>query len=127
MSSLFSTAPEPATAPGRLRGRSASAGLRVSPLCLGAMSLGQAWGGFLGSVDKEKSFALLDAFVEAGGNFIATATAYQDEESEPWIGERMAERGNRDQVVIATKYTGDYRSHALGRGKTPTHGGSHRR
>jgi len=127
MSSMFSTAPEPATELGRLRVLSASAGIRVSPLCLGAMSLGQAWGGFLGSVDKEKSFALLDAFVEAGGNFIDTANAYQDEESETWIGEWMAERGNRDQVVIATKYTGDYRSHALGRGKTPNHGGNHRR
>lgn len=48
-------------------------GLRVSPLALGAMSIGQAWKGDLGSMTKEESFKLLDAYVERGGNFIDTA------------------------------------------------------
>lgn len=58
-----------------------------------------------GSMNKEKSFELLDAFVEAGGNFIDTANAYQSEESEEYIGEWMARRKIRDRMVIATKYS----------------------
>jgi hypothetical protein len=37
------------------------------------MSIGQAWEGIMGSMDKEQSFKLMDAFVEAGGNFIDSA------------------------------------------------------
>jgi aryl-alcohol dehydrogenase-like predicted oxidoreductase len=59
----------------------------------------------VGTMDKESSFKLLDAFVEAGGNFIDTANNYQDEESEQFIGEWMAERKNRDRIVLATKFT----------------------
>jgi aryl-alcohol dehydrogenase-like predicted oxidoreductase len=50
--------------------------VHVSPLCLGGMSLGtkDAWAaGGWGHITKEKSFELLDAFYEAGGNFIDTA------------------------------------------------------
>ena len=57
----------------------------------------------MGSMSKENSFKLLDAFADAGGNFIDTANNYQDEQSEKWIGEWMAERKNRDLMVIATK------------------------
>lgn len=103
--SLFEPAPEPATELGRLRILSSTAGVRVSPLQLGAMSIGDAWSSFMGSMDKKQSFALLDAFVEAGGNFIDTANNYQNEQSEQWLGEWMKERGNRDQMVIATKFT----------------------
>jgi aryl-alcohol dehydrogenase-like predicted oxidoreductase len=84
-------------------------GLRVSPLCLGAMSIGSAWTDWLGSINKEESFKLLDAFYEAGGNFIDTANNYQDEQSEAWIGEWAEARGIRDQLVIATKFTTNYR------------------
>jgi aryl-alcohol dehydrogenase-like predicted oxidoreductase len=49
---------------------SPNAGVRVSPLCLGAMSLGTAWGDRLGSVPKDEAFALLDYFYDQGGNFI---------------------------------------------------------
>jgi aryl-alcohol dehydrogenase-like predicted oxidoreductase len=63
-----------------------------------------------GSMNKEKSFEVVDAFVEAGRNFIDTANNYQEEESETWLGEWMTARGNRDQLVIATKYMADYRS-----------------
>jgi aryl-alcohol dehydrogenase-like predicted oxidoreductase len=55
-------------------------------------------------MSKENSFKLLDAFYEAGGNFIDTANNYQDEQSEKWIGEWMATKKNRDMMVIATKY-----------------------
>jgi aryl-alcohol dehydrogenase-like predicted oxidoreductase len=55
-------------------------------------------------MSKENSFKLLDAFYEAGGNFIDTSNNYQDEQSEKWIGEWMATKKNRDMMVIATKY-----------------------
>jgi hypothetical protein len=70
--SLFEPAPEPPTSLGRYRVLSKTAGIRVSPLQLGAMSLGEAWKGMLGSMDKKGTFELLDAFVAAGGNFIDT-------------------------------------------------------
>jgi aryl-alcohol dehydrogenase-like predicted oxidoreductase len=70
--SLFQPAPEPPTSLGRYRVLSKTAGIRVSPLQLGAMSLGEAWKDLLGSMDKKTTFELLDAFVEAGGNFIDT-------------------------------------------------------
>ncbi|THZ11274.1 putative aryl-alcohol dehydrogenase Aad14 [Aureobasidium pullulans] len=125
--SLFEPAPEPATELGRLRILSSTAGVRVSPLQLGAMSIGDAWSSFMGSMDKKQSFALLDVFVEAGGNFIDTANNYQNEQSEQWLGEWMKERGNRDQMVIATKFTTDYKGYALGKGKAANHCGNHKR
>ncbi|KAI9150636.1 putative aryl-alcohol dehydrogenase AAD14 [Paramyrothecium foliicola] len=127
MSAMHPTAPPPATELGRLRVLSSTAGIRVSPLQLGAMSLGNAWSRGLGDVTKDGAFKLLDAFVAAGGNFIDTANNYQNEDSETWIGEWMAERNNRDQLVVATKFTMDYRGYALGAGKAPNHQGNHRR
>lgn len=127
MAHLWTPAPEPATELGRYRVLSSTAGIRVSPLQLGAMSIGNAWADSMGSMSKEESFKLLDAFYEAGGNFIDTANNYQDEQSETWIGEWMTERKNRDQLVIATKFTTDFRSYKLGKGKAPNHCGNHRR
>lgn len=127
MAHLWTPAPEPATELGRYRILSSNAGIRVSPLQLGAMSIGNAWADSMGSMSKEESFKLLDAFYEAGGNFIDTANNYQDEQSETWIGEWMAQRKNRDQLVIATKFTTDFRSYELGKGKAPNHCGNHRR
>ncbi|KAJ6113268.1 Aryl-alcohol dehydrogenase (AAD) [Penicillium sp. IBT 18751x] len=127
MEKLFKPAPEPATPLGRYRILSSTAGVRVSPLQLGGMSIGDKWNQFMGSMDKEQSFKLLDAFVEAGGNFIDTANNYQYEQSEAWIGEWMAARKNRDQMIIATKFTTDYRTHELGKGKAPNACGNHKR
>ncbi|GAB5594029.1 Putative aryl-alcohol dehydrogenase aad14 [Umbelopsis nana] len=127
MSEIFKPAPEPHTELGRYRILSSTAGIRVSPLQLGAMSIGDAWSSFMGSMDKASSFKLLDAFFEAGGNFIDTANNYQSEQSETWLGEWMAERKIRDQLVIATKFTTDYKSHELGKGKTPNSCGNHKR
>lgn len=62
----------------------------------------------LGECTKETCFEMLDYFFEMGGNFIDTANNYQSEESETWIGEWMASRKNRDQIVLATKFTTAY-------------------
>ncbi|ONI86979.1 alcohol dehydrogenase [Actinosynnema sp. ALI-1.44] len=87
----------------------ASTDILVSPLCLGGNVFG--W-----TADKEQSFAVLDAFVAAGGNFVDTSDSYMNYfpeqgnvpgQSETIIGEWLAARGNRDDVVIATK-VGDH-------------------
>ena len=68
--------PPPKTELGRYRLLSPRAGVHVSPIQLGAMSIGDKWEdlGF-GSMTKESSFALLDAYFDNGGNFIDTANA----------------------------------------------------
>lgn len=76
--------------------------LNASALCLGTALFGSA-------ISREDSFALLDAFLEAGGNFLDTARIYADwlpgekSISEKTIGLWMRERGNRDRVIVATK------------------------
>jgi aryl-alcohol dehydrogenase-like predicted oxidoreductase len=127
MADFFDLAPQPKTELGRYRILSPNAGLRVSPFALGAMSIGSAWSETMGAMDKDQSFKLLDAFVDAGGNFIDTACNYQNEESERWIGEWMKERNNRDLIVIATKFTTDYRSWEIGKGKSVNYQGNHRK
>ncbi|KAH9928004.1 Aldo/keto reductase [Epithele typhae] len=110
MSKFWAPAPAPPTRLGNYRQLSPLAGIHVSPLCLGAMSIGDKWEKFaFGAMDKASSFKLLDAFYDRGGNFIDTANAYQDESSEEFIGEWMEQRGIRDQMVIATKYTTNYK------------------
>ena len=72
--SLWTPPPEPATPLGRYRVLSPLAGIRVSPLQLGGGSIGDGWNKFgMGAMDKETSFKLLDAYYQAGGNFIDTA------------------------------------------------------
>jgi aryl-alcohol dehydrogenase-like predicted oxidoreductase len=76
--------------------------LDVFQLCLGGNVFG--W-----SIEEQRSFEVLDAYVAAGGNFIDTADSYGRRgpggagESERIIGRWMAARGNREQLVIATK------------------------
>lgn len=82
----------------QLLGRS---GLKVSPLCLGTMGFGQEWGW---GADEVSSFAILDAFANAGGNFIDTANRYTEGSSEAIIGKYM-QAHDRDFFVLATKYT----------------------
>ncbi|KAH9891593.1 aryl-alcohol dehydrogenase [Cubamyces lactineus] len=109
--SFFQPPPPPSTKLGRHRQLSSLAGIHVSPLCLGGMSIGDQWDKFgFGAMNKESSFKLLDAFYEAGGNFIDTANNYQNESSEKIIGEWMEQRGIRDQMIIATKYTTMYKT-----------------
>ena len=102
MSEFGKPAPAPKTALGMHRVLSSTAGIHVSPLMLGGMSIGSAWE-FMGPMNKSQAFELLDAFAEAGGNLVDTANCYHDDESEIWIGEWMQERNNRDQMLIATK------------------------
>lgn len=80
--------------------------LQVSPLCLGTMHFG--W-----TADEGAAFAVMDAFVEAGGNFLDTADVYSrwvpgnpGGVSEEIIGRWMKARGNRDRLVIGTKVRG---------------------
>lgn len=77
-------------------------GLRVSPMCLGTMTFGDDWG--WGSSVQE-SEAILDRYLERGGNFIDTANAYTRGHSEVIIGDYLARTpGRRDRVVVATKF-----------------------
>lgn len=77
-------------------------GLKVSPLCLGAMTFGTEWG--LGN-NEEDSHAILRRYLEAGGNFIDTANIYNFGTSEKMLGKFLKEDGLRDRVVVATKFT----------------------
>ncbi len=77
--------------------------LSVSPVALGGNVFG--W-----TADRDESFAILDAYVEAGGNFIDTADVYSawipgnsGAESETIIGEWLRSRGRPEDLVIATK------------------------
>ncbi len=79
-----------------------ASGLRVSELCLGAMTFGEAWGT---GASKAESRAMFEAYAEAGGNFIDTANFYTKGESETFIGEFI--QGERERWVIATKYSLD--------------------
>ncbi|KAH6716978.1 NADP-dependent oxidoreductase domain-containing protein [Leptodontidium sp. MPI-SDFR-AT-0119] len=106
----FTPAAVPKSILGYHRILSPTAGVRVSPLCLGAMNFGDAWKQAMGECSKETTFEILDYFFEQGGNFIDTANAYQGGESEQWIGEWMATRENREQIILATKYTTLYTS-----------------
>ena len=82
-----------------------NAAVRVSPLCLGAMTFGESAQDKYGEITRSTAFEMLDTFFEAGGNFIDTAQTYQNGESEQWLGEWMSARDNRDEIVLATKYT----------------------
>jgi aryl-alcohol dehydrogenase-like predicted oxidoreductase len=77
-------------------------GLRVSRLALGTMTFGTEWGW---GAEKETARAMVDAYVEAGGNFFDTADLYTGGTAETWLGEFVAERGLRNKAVIATKFT----------------------
>ncbi len=85
------------------RRRLGTTGLLVHPLCLGGNVFG--W-----TADRDASFAVLDAYLEAGGNFVDTADVYSSwvdghpgGESERILGEWLAARGAREEMVVATK------------------------
>ncbi|MEM9166829.1 MAG: aldo/keto reductase [Planctomycetota bacterium] len=80
-------------------------GLRVSPLCLGTMTFGEEWG--WGST-PEDSKAIIDAYIDRGGNFLDTANMYTKGHSEAIIGEHIGlDSFKRDRLVLATKCTGN--------------------
>ena len=81
----------------RLLGRT---GMRVSPLCLGAMMFGA-----FGNPDHDESIRIIHRALDAGVNFVDTADVYSAGESEQIVGKALA-GGRRDQVVLATKCHG---------------------
>src|SRR3954454_9169627 len=89
-------------------------GVKVSPLCLGAMMFG-SWG----NPDHEDSIRIIHAALDAGINFVDTADVYGRGESEEIVGKALA-GGRRDDVVLATKVHGP-------RGDDPTELGTSRR
>lgn len=72
---VFPTPPAPRSKLGVYRQLSTLAGVRVSPLCLGGLGIGDSslYTYNIGSITKESSFKLLDAYFDLGGNFIDTA------------------------------------------------------
>jgi aryl-alcohol dehydrogenase-like predicted oxidoreductase len=95
----------------RILGRT---GVKVSPLCLGAMMFG-AWG----NEDHDDSIRIIHRALDAGINFIDTADVYSRGESEEIVGKALA-GGRRDNVVLATKFYG-------GMGDDPNERGGSRR
>ncbi len=101
----------------KLLGRS---GLRVSELCLGCATFGTNWG-TIGS-DRDESRRILDAFADAGGNYVDTSNRYQEGQSEEFLGEFL--EGRRDRFVIGSKYSlGD----GFTAGDDPNACGNHRK
>jgi len=90
-----------------------STGIKVSPLCLGAMMFGG-----MGNPDHDDCIAVIHRALEAGINFIDTADVYSRGESEEIVGKAL--KGRRDDVVLATKFHG-------GMGSDPNQQGNSRR
>ncbi|MHB8375595.1 MAG: aldo/keto reductase, partial [Dehalococcoidia bacterium] len=95
--------------------------LGVSELCLGTMQFG--W-----TTDEHSAFQVLDAYVAAGGNFIDTADIYsrwspgnEGGVAEEIVGRWMKQRGNRAQLVVATKVRGEMWKGADGDGLSRAH------
>lgn len=78
----------------KLLGRS---GLRVSELCLGALTFGTERS--YAATDKEECRRIFNTFAEAGGNFVDTADHYLEGTSEKWLGELLA--SDRQHFVVA--------------------------
>jgi aryl-alcohol dehydrogenase-like predicted oxidoreductase len=97
----------------KLLGRS---GLRVSEFCLGTMTFGEDWGW---GAPRDECARIVDAFAEAGGNFIDTAHFYTNGTSERIVGELVA--SDREHWVLATKYGLSTRP------DDPNAGGAHRK
>src|SRR5438309_720113 len=92
----------------------ANTGVKVSPLCLGAMMFG-AWG----ETDHDEAIRIIHRALDAGINFIDTADVYSRGESEEIVGKALA-GGRRESVVLATKFHGTM-------GDDPNQGGNSRR
>ena len=91
-------------------------GLRVSEICLGAMTFGEEWGW---GADKPECFKMMELFAKQGGNFIDTANKYTNGTSEKITGEFIA--SDREHFVLATKYSLSMRA------EDPNFCGNHRK
>lgn len=101
-----------------LLGRS---GLKVSPLCLGTMTFGTEWGW---GAAEDTARQIFNGYLESGGNFIDTANGYTGGTSETLLGKFIRERGDRDKIVLATKFTfamGQGDANAGGNGRKTIH------
>jgi aryl-alcohol dehydrogenase-like predicted oxidoreductase len=77
-------------------------GLQVSELALGTARFGAERDDGTEEIDRERAHELLDAYAEAGGNFIDTADVYGDGRAEAYVGEWLADR-DREEFVVASK------------------------
>jgi len=92
-----------------------ASGLRVSELCLGAMTFGtEGWG-----CDQATALQMIDRFLDTGGNFVDTADAYAEGRSEEICGKAM--RNRRSKFVLATKATMPVGTGANDRGASRKH------
>ena len=89
-------------------------GLKVSPLCLGAMMFGRR-----GNADHADCVRIIHRALDAGINFVDTANVYSNGESEEIVGQAL--RGHRDQVVLATKVHGEMGPGPNDRGNSRVH------
>ena len=89
-------------------------GLKVSPLCLGAMMFGRR-----GNADHAACLRIIHRALDAGINFVDTANVYSNGESEQIVGEAL--RGRRDRVVLATKVHGEMGPGPNDRGNSRAH------
>ena len=89
-------------------------GVKVSPLCLGAMNFG-------GPTAEDESFQIINCALDGGINFIDTANVYNAGESERIVGKALKENGKRDQVVLATKVHGEAGTGPNDRGNSRYH------
>ncbi|MFZ3386249.1 MAG: aldo/keto reductase [Candidatus Hydromicrobium sp.] len=71
-------------------------GLKVSELCIGTQTFG--WG-----TDEATAHTMCDRFVEAGGNFFDTSNVYNEGKAEVILGHWLKRKGNRSQMIVATK------------------------
>jgi aryl-alcohol dehydrogenase-like predicted oxidoreductase len=94
-------------------------GLCVSPFCLGAMTFGEEWGF---GADAAQSIAMLDHYMDRGGNFIDTANIYSGGHSEQILGDHLGrDPAKRQRAVIATKFGGNMQP------RDPNGGGARRK
>eukprot|EP00834_Sanchytrium_tribonematis_P006729 NODE_525_length_6489_cov_0.356338.p2 type:complete len:362 gc:universal NODE_525_length_6489_cov_0.356338:3240-2155(-) len=93
--------------------------LRVSPICLGTMNMSINNTQVPWFKDQKTSYSVLDTYIKSNGNFIDTANFYTNGESEQVIGKYLKENGIRDDMVVATKFTGKLKDNInyLGNGR----------
>ncbi|OIW31354.1 Aldo/keto reductase [Coniochaeta ligniaria NRRL 30616] len=104
--STFTLNPPPQTFLARHRQLAPTAAVRVSPLCFMTWLFGSK-----SLPNKSDAFVILDSFYSKGGNFIEAGSAWGQGRSEEWLGDWMATHKNRDDIVLATKYTSSWNLH----------------
>ena len=102
--------------------RLGSTGTKVSELCFGTWRFGRETDGTV-ETTKQEAHRLLDAFADAGGNFIHTANVYggPNGRSESWIGDWLADRDRSRYVLASTVYFGVDPDNPNGSGLSRTH------